>query len=181
MGARGDRHGSVDQSAPTIMWPEFKSQAHHLRFAFYNLNCYVKRTKISKKGPGLEQIFPKKTIVVQHENHFCHFKRKDDKIKEKEKYLKEEICLKAVNEVKICGNHVSRDSEISYERNVLERITTLEKILNAWKRRHLSINGKMIIIKCFALSQITFVSQFSNIKTKDIKKIEGLCYKFILW
>ena len=95
------------------------------------------------------------------------------------KYLNEEICLKAVNEVKICGNHVSRDSEISYERNVLERITTLEKILNAWKRRHLSINGKMIIIKCFALSQITFVSQFSNIKTKDIKKIEGLCYKFI--
>ena len=37
----------------------------------------------------------------------------------------------------------------------------------------------MIIIKCFALSQITFISQFCNIKPKDIKKIEGICYRFI--
>ena len=94
-------------------------------------------------------------------------------------YLDKEVLIKSAKDVKICGNHVSCDQELSYEKNILARINCLEKILNCWKRRNLTINGKMIIIKCFALSQITFVSQFCNIKPKDIKKIENLCYKFI--
>ena len=38
----------------------------------------------------------------------------------------------------------------------------------------------MMIIKCHALSQLTFVNQFQNISGKDIKIIEQICYKF-LW
>ena len=38
----------------------------------------------------------------------------------------------------------------------------------------------MLVIKTFALSQLVFSSQFVNINTKDIKKIERLCYSF-LW
>ena len=38
----------------------------------------------------------------------------------------------------------------------------------------------MLIIKCHALSQLTFVNQFQNITKSDIKMIESLCYKF-LW
>ena len=37
----------------------------------------------------------------------------------------------------------------------------------------------MMIIKCQAWSQLTFVNQFQNIKPADIKQIESICYKFI--
>ena len=38
----------------------------------------------------------------------------------------------------------------------------------------------MMIIKCHALSQLTFVNQFQNLTNTDIKRVEALCYKF-LW
>ena len=37
----------------------------------------------------------------------------------------------------------------------------------------------MMIIKCHALSQLTFVNQFQNIRPADIKQIESLYYKFM--
>ena len=37
-----------------------------------------------------------------------------------------------------------------------------------------------MIIKCHALSQLTFANQFQNILGKDIKRIEKICYKY-LW
>ena len=94
-------------------------------------------------------------------------------------YLDKEIVIHAVNDIKICGNHVSKNHDLAYSKNVSSRKASLEKILNSWKRRNLTINEKMIITKCFALSQITFISQFCNISSKDIKRIECICYRFI--
>jgi len=37
----------------------------------------------------------------------------------------------------------------------------------------------MIILKTFALSQLVFSSQFMNLKTQDVKRVESLCYKFV--
>ena len=64
--------------------------------------------------------------------------------------------------------------------NITNKITKLRKQLNIWKGRQLSINGKMIIIKTFAISQLIFSSQFQVISSKDVRKIEHLCYNF-LW
>ena len=42
----------------------------------------------------------------------------------------------------------------------------------------MTLNGKMIILKTFAISQLIFSSQFQSIRQKDVRKIEHLCYTF---
>ena len=81
--------------------------------------------------------------------------------------------------ITICGNHLSLDSTIAYEHNISDKIAKLIIQLNKWKGRNLSINGKMIIVKTFAISQLIFSSQFQTIRIKDLKRIEHLAYSFI--
>ena len=95
-------------------------------------------------------------------------------------YLNNELTLNHKHEITICGNCISLDSSRCYETNITNKITKLRKQLNVWKGRQLSINGKMIIIKTFAISQLIFSSLFQVISAKDIRKIELLCYNF-LW
>ena len=59
----GSHYSLVDPSASTILYPGFKSQAHHLSFPYVNLKwyCGVKRTKINNSGPGLAH-FLKKSV-----------------------------------------------------------------------------------------------------------------------
>ena len=95
-------------------------------------------------------------------------------------YLNEDVCLNYSNCIKICGNHLLTDKSERYKLNVTARIDALSRILASWSRRNLTLNGKMMIIKCHALSQLTFVNQFHTILNIDVKKIELICYKF-LW
>ena len=96
------------------------------------------------------------------------------------KYLGNNVHLSSSAMVKICRNFLINDVNERYRLNVTTKIDALKKILLNWSRRNLTPNGKMMIIKCHALSQLTFVDQFQNISTADIKQIELLCYKF-LW
>ena len=74
----------------------------------------------------------------------------------------------------ICGNFMSLNENVSYEKNILDKIQKLETNLNMWKRQNLTLNGKMIIIKTFAISQLIFSSQFQSIRQKDVRKIKHL-------
>ena len=95
-------------------------------------------------------------------------------------YLNNFLTLIHKHEIIISGSCLSLDSARCYEANITNKINKLCKHLNLWKGRQLSINGKMIIIKTFAISQLIFSSQFQTICQKDIRKIELLCYNF-LW
>ena len=95
-------------------------------------------------------------------------------------YLNNDLTLNHKPEITICGNCLSLDPSICYNANISNKIAKLSKQLNLWKGRHLTINGKMIIIKTFAISQLIYSSQFQVINPKDVRKIEHLCYNF-LW
>ena len=95
-------------------------------------------------------------------------------------YLNSELSLSHKPDITICGNCLSLDPTVRYNANVTNKISKLSKQLNLWKGRQLTINGKMIIIKTFAISQLIFSSQFQAIHPKDVRKIEHLCYNF-LW
>ena len=103
-----------------------------------------------------------------------------DKQSTEASYLNNYITLTHKREITICGSCLSLDSARCYEANITNKIDKLCKQLNLWKGRQLSINGKMIIIKTFAISQLIFSSQFQTINPKDLRKIEYLCYNF-LW
>ena len=81
--------------------------------------------------------------------------------------------------ITICGNYLSLNDNDCYRENVMSKIDKLTSQLNRWKGRNLSINGKMMIVKTFAISQLIYTSQFQIIQPKEVKKIEQLCYSFV--
>ena len=46
------------------------------------------------------------------------------------------------------------------------KIVMLEKQTNLWGKRNISIEGKMLIVRTFAMSQLVFISQCMNINNK---------------
>ena len=84
-----------------------------------------------------------------------------------------------VEKIVICGMCISPDSVVEYQRNVLNRIEQMEGIVASWGRRHLTLNGRMLLAKTFLLSQIVFPAQFTQIGVKEVKKIERLIYSFV--
>ena len=103
--------------------------------------------------------------------------RKKDLLKSS--YLHTQIDIQHIDEITICGNLISRDQARCYEVNISQKIVKLNNQLNKWKNRNLTINGKMIILKTFAISQLIFASQFQVIRPKDVRRIEHLCYSFV--
>ena len=79
----------------------------------------------------------------------------------------------------ICGNYICTDDQRCYEANITDKINKMETQLARWRNRNLSINGKMIIVKTFAISQLIFSSQFQAIRPKDLRHIERICYNFV--
>ena len=96
------------------------------------------------------------------------------KVNYAESSLEIEHCTSTI----ICGNFMSLNDNLSYEKNILDKIKKLETHLNIWKCPNLTLNGKMIIIKTYAISQLILSSQFQSIQQKDLSRIEHLCYTF---
>jgi exonuclease III len=82
--------------------------------------------------------------------------------------------------IKICGITFSNNSAVEYQRNVLDKITKLEKQIVMWLPRHLSVEGKLTIVKTFGLSQLIFSLQMCKIEDYDVNKVESIIYRF-LW
>ena len=53
-------------------------------------------------------------------------------------------------------------------------------VLNSWKARKLSLNGKVIIIKSLAISQIIYLLNLQPFPDDYIKELESIIYEF-LW
>ena len=66
------------------------------------------------------------------------------------------------------------------ELNFDNRVKNIKKLLDIWTCRHLSLKGKVLILKSLILPQIQFL--FTMIYTPEniLKQVENLFYKF-LW
>ena len=87
--------------------------------------------------------------------------------------------LGRVGQLKACGIWMAREAIVEYRLNVISRIEAMEATVLSWKRRQLSLNGKMILAKTFLLSLIVFPAQVVLIQRKEIKRIEKLIYSFV--
>ncbi len=94
-------------------------------------------------------------------------------------YKGNSITIIEQDEVCICGITFSNNKTISYRKNILEKITKLERQLNIWRQRNLTLEGKILIVKTFALSQIIYSLQSTEIHAADVKHIEQIIFKFI--
>ena len=85
-----------------------------------------------------------------------------------------------VESIKICGITFSNNSVVAYNENVIDKIEKLEKQLIRWLARGLSVEGKILIVKTFGLSQMIYSLQMCNITDRDIINIDRIIFKF-LW
>ncbi len=85
-----------------------------------------------------------------------------------------------VESITICGICFSNNSNKAYETNILDKIIKMEKQLIRWLQRPLSIEGKILIVKTFGLSQLIYVMQMCEIREAELIDIERTIFKF-LW
>jgi exonuclease III len=87
--------------------------------------------------------------------------------------------VKTVEKIKICGIVYCTEYSEEYDSNILEKIEKLETQLKRWMCRNLTLEGKILIVKTFGLSQLIYNLQCYEIIERDIKVVERMIFKFI--
>ena len=88
--------------------------------------------------------------------------------------------IDTVESLTICGICFSNNSNISYGKNVLDKIVKMERQLIRWLQRPLSMEGKILIVKTFGLSQLIYSLQMCEILESELVDLERMIFKF-LW
>ena len=132
------------------------------------ITTYEKFTKIS----GITLNVPKTEIVIIGDKERT---KKQFRIN----YNQEIITITSQDSVKICGITFSNDKEFAYNQNIRNKILKMERQLNIWRQRNISLEGKILLVKCFGLSQLIYSLQATHIRPQEIKLIESIIYKFI--
>ena len=82
--------------------------------------------------------------------------------------------------VETLGIYFSCDYEHVMKQNFQDKLNEVQKSINLWKLRGLSLFGKVTIIKYFLIPKLLYVSSIVETPPKIIKQMEKMIYKF-LW
>ena len=88
--------------------------------------------------------------------------------------------IEVKKDVKILG--VWFDNDVRAKNNLKNwdaKLKTTENALKKWSRRDLSIIGKILILKTFALSNFTYLMQSIGMPLEIMKKFNTVCFRFI--
>ena len=78
------------------------------------------------------------------------------------------------NAIKILGIYFSYNKKLENEKNFLDHITKLQKVINIWKMRNLSLLGKITVFKTLALSKIIHLALVTNVPTATIELLSKI-------
>jgi len=90
------------------------------------------------------------------------------------------LSLKWCQSVKALGVHFSYDGEVSFQKNVYDKITEIKKQIHQWSWRGLSLFGKVSIIKSLLLPKLVYIFSILPPPSDFISQIQTIIYKF-LW
>ena len=80
--------------------------------------------------------------------------------------------------IKALGIFFSYDENKANDLNFAEKIRNLEKTLNTWKKRNLTLYGKINVVNTFGLSKLIYNASVPVIPEHLIKEIEKLIFDF---
>ena len=86
----------------------------------------------------------------------------------------------ATKPIKTLGVWITKDCDNISVINFEERVEKLKNLLNMWKQRNLSLNGKVTIVNSLALSQIMYVASVLYVPPDIINNVNKLIFSF-LW
>ena len=95
-------------------------------------------------------------------------------------YRGDNFRLSGQEQVKINGILLLQDQGTRENANVQKVYDSMERQLKAWSTRSLTLLGKILIVKTFAISQAIFLLQSMSISDTSIKKLMTLIFKY-LW
>ncbi len=96
------------------------------------------------------------------------------------RYNDKSFAINTVGKIKICGLYYCINSDEEYQLNVIEKIKKLSYKIKLWSQRHLTMEGKTLIVKTFGLSQINYNMQSYDFKNAELINTERIIFKF-LW
>ena len=82
--------------------------------------------------------------------------------------------------IKILGIHFSYKEKIQTERNFLTTVKKLQKALNVWMTRALTLEGKILIFKTLGISKIVYLSLIIIVPNSILEEIQKI-QKSFLW
>ena len=94
--------------------------------------------------------------------------------------LEKPLGLEWCTGIKTLGIHFSCDQGQIIKQNFHERLSDIQKMINLWNLRGLSLFGKVTIAKSFLIPKLLYVSTILETPQEIIKQMERMLYKF-LW
>ena len=88
--------------------------------------------------------------------------------------------LVALQMIKINGIWMLQDSQRREETNVRKCTDSMDRLLAVWSTRHLSLLGRILIIKTFAISQLIYLMQSMTLNEESFKNVDKVVFKY-LW
>ena len=88
-----------------------------------------------------------------------------------------DLCNKAI---KILGTYFSYKCRIKEECNFLKIVSNVQCVLNLWRYRNLTLEGRIVVFKSLAISKIVFQALITPVATHVIKALERI-QTFFLW
>ena len=95
-------------------------------------------------------------------------------------YCNQVYTISSVERLKINGILFMQDQRRRETANVVKTVEAMERFLRMWSTRQLTLLGKILVIKTFAVSQSIYLMQSITLSAGSLKSIEKLIYKF-LW
>jgi len=82
--------------------------------------------------------------------------------------------------IKALGVYFTYDQKLLKEKNFIERLDSIKKLINIWPSRGLSIYGKVTKIKSFLIPKFVYICFLPTTPREILNKLNQLLFKF-LW
>ena len=84
-----------------------------------------------------------------------------------------------INTIKIHGIHFSYNNMLNMEKNFLNAISNIQRVLKIWRMRNLTLEGKIVVFKTLSLSKIIHLCFTSVVPKRIIEEIENIQKTFL--
>ena len=89
-------------------------------------------------------------------------------------------CIDLNNDtLQILGTHFSYNEKLKEEKKIYKAVTDIQRVLNIWKKRNLTLEGKIVIFKTIVILKNVFQSFITTVP-KHINELEKI-QKAFLW
>ena len=92
--------------------------------------------------------------------------------------LEKPLGLEWCTTVKNLGIHFSCNQQVLSSQIFQEKLDKIQKLINLWNMRGLSLFGRVTIVKTFLIPKLLYVSSIIETPTDVIKRMERMIFKF---